>query len=306
MNDHNIIIVGGGAAGMTAAVYAANAGMKAIVIEGEFVGGQIVNAPKVTNFPGFDEISGYEIGERLRSQAEKSGAEIISDRVSEVSVTDGGFSVKCRRSEYAADAVILALGTRPRKLGLPEEEKFSGKGISFCAYCDGGFYRGKTVVVAGGGNTALYDAAYLSKVCGKVLLVHRRDEFRGDMTAVERLKASENVEIFTSKTIKQIIGSDRVEGVLLSDANGGEDMKLSADGIFIAMGRIPGTGDIILPDALDTDENGYIKCGEDCLTSVPGLFAAGDCRTKSLRQLVTAAADGAYAGANAAAYCRQK
>jgi len=306
MNDHNIIIIGGGAAGMTAAVYAANAAMKTAVIEGEFVGGQIVNAPKVTNFPGFDEISGYEIGERLRSQAEKSGAEVISDRASEVSVTDSGFAVKCRKSEYTADAVILALGTRPRKLGLPEEEKFSGKGISYCAYCDGGFYRGKTVVVAGGGNTALYDAAYLSKICGKVLLVHRRDGFRGDMTAVDRLKASGNVGFYTSKTIKEIIGGDHVEGVLLSDTNGGEDIKLSADGIFVAMGRIPGTGDIILPDGLETDENGYIKCGEECITSVSGLFAAGDCRTKSLRQLVTAAADGAQAAANAAAYCRGK
>lgn len=293
---YDIIIIGGGCAGLTAAVYAARAGKSVLVIEGNTFGGQITAAPKIENYPAVSSVSGMEFANNLFSQAESAGAQFEFDTVTEI--IDG--EIKTVKTEYGcftAKAVIIAIGSTHKKLNIDGEERLFGLGISYCAVCDGAFFKGKTAAVAGGGNTAFSDALYLSSICKKVYLVHRRSEFRADNVLIRRIQECENVEIITNSVITKIIGEKSVTGILL-DKNG-ENKEIQTDSLFVAIGLQPES--TIYEKLVNVDQNGYIIAGEDCKTSKKGIFAAGDCRTKSIRQLTTAAADGANAAIAACA-----
>ena len=293
---YDIIIIGGGCAGLTAAVYSARSGKSVLVIEGESFGGQITAAPKIENYPAIGLISGMEFADSLFGQAEKAGAQFEFDTVT--GIVDGQVkTVVTEDSEFMAKAVIIASGAKHRHLGIDGEERLSGRGVSYCALCDGSFFKGKTAVVAGGGNTAFSDALYLSAICGKVYLIHRRNSFRADKVLVERAKNCRNIEIITDTVIKKVIGESAVSGVLIE--TGGDSKELNTDALFVAVGQSPENE--IYKDVVELDENGYIIAGEACRTTAKGIFAAGDCRTKAVRQLTTAAADGANAALAACA-----
>lgn len=300
MAEHfDIIIVGGGPAGLTAAVYARRAGKSVLVLEKASVGGQIATSPRVDNFPGIPSVSGIELAERLYTQAEDLGARIELEEVLEVR---DGFpkTVVTDYSTYTCTALILATGMKHRSLGLAGEDTLSG--VSFCAVCDGAFYAGKDVAVCGGGNTALQDALFLSDLCRHVTLIHRRGEFRGDPILAEALEKRENVSLVLHTVVEALRGENALTGLLLRNTATGETRELPVDGLFQAVGQQP---EAVLSQALRVaDEAGFIHAGEDCLTKVPGVFAAGDCRTKEVRQLTTACADGAVAALAACRYCR--
>ena len=301
MAEHfDIIVIGGGPAGLTAAIYGRRAGRSVLLLEKEGFGGQIASAPKVENYPGFEAISGAELADRFYTQAEALGARIELEEV--VSVTDG--SVKTVTTDYGVytcTALILATGMKRRTLGLPGEDTL--RGVSFCAVCDGAFYNGRDVAVCGGGNTALQDARFLSELCRRVTVIHRRGEFRGDPMLVEELKALPNVELRTFARVTELVGDNgALTALRLEDTRTGETSLLPVDGMFEAVGQLP---EQTISQSLSlTGEDGFLACGEDCVTSVPGIFAAGDCRSKEVRQLTTACADGACAAVAAAAYCR--
>lgn len=296
--NYDIIIIGGGPAGLTAAIYAARAEKKTLVIESEAPGGQILVSPEVDNYPGLPNVSGFDFATALAAQAESLGAETCFDTVSQIKKENGLFSVICADGSYLAKAVIVATGAKPRKLGVAGEDAYVGRGVSYCATCDGAFFRKKTVAVVGGGNTAFEDALYLSNIAEKVYLIHRREEFRADRRNIELLKARPNVELITSAKVIGLIGTETVEGVQLDRK--GKQEALALNGVFAAVGREPAFP--FLNGLLSPDKSGYLSAGEDCRTAVPGLFAAGDCRNKQVRQLTTAAADGTVAAINAAAY----
>ena len=299
MSEHfDIIIVGGGPAGLTAAVYARRAGRSVLVLEKSSVGGQIAASPRVDNFPGMPGITGVELAERLYTQAEDLGARIELEEVLEI--RDGApKTVTTDSGTYACTALILATGMKHRSLGLPGEETLSG--VSFCAVCDGAFYEGKDAAVCGGGNTALQDALFLSGLCRHVTLIHRRGKFRGDPILVDALRARKNVTFLLDTVVEALRGGDALTDLLLRNTVTGEETELAADGFFQAVGQEP---EAALARALGTaDGGGFIPAGEDCLTAVPGIFAAGDCRTKEVRQLTTACADGAVAALAACRYC---
>ena len=299
MSEHfDIIIVGGGPAGLTAAVYARRAGKSVLLLEKAGFGGQIATSPKVENCPGFSVISGAALAERLYDQACDLGARIELEEVLELRdgtpktvVTDYG--------AYTCTALILATGMKHRTLGLPGEERIPG--VSYCAVCDGSFYQGKDVAVCGGGNTALQDALFLSDLCRHVTLIHRRDAFRGDPILAERLRKRENVSFLLNTVVTGLRGTDALTALELQNTVTGEVSVLPAEGLFQAVGQQPeGT----LARALGiADRDGFIAAGENCRTSVPGIFAAGDCRAKDVRQLTTACADGAVAALAACRYC---
>ena len=297
---YDIGIIGGGTAGLTSAIYGQRAGKQTSVFEGANYGGQIVFSPHVENYPGIASISGAQYSMNLKEQAVNLGAETKQEQVEKVKATDEGFVMVTSEGEYACRTVILATGVTHRPLGLEKEEKLTGAGISYCATCDGMFFRGRDVAVIGGGNTALQDAEFLSNYCNKVFLVHRRDEFRGDAKNVEALKEKENVEFVLNAVPKELIGDMMVEGLVVTDKLTGEDQKLDVAGIFVAIGHLPKNE--IFAELVELDEAGFIRAGEDCLTSKPGVFVAGDCRTKEVRQLTTAAADGAVAALAAVKY----
>ncbi len=297
---YDIGIVGGGTAGLTAAIYGQRAGKKTIVFEGTAYGGQISSSARVENYPGIAVISGFEFSMNLSEQAKSLEAELVSAQVQEIRKEGENFLVTTLRGDYICKTVILATGMTHRRLGLEKEKLLTGSGVSYCATCDGAFFRGKDVAVIGGGNTALQDALFLSEYCGKVYLVHRRDEFRGEDRLAEQLRKKENVEFVMSAVVKDISGKFMVDGVVLNNKKTGEDFTLPVSGVFVAVGQIPGNDNFA--DLVTLDENGFIRAGEDCLTSCPGIFAAGDCRTKEIRQLVTAAADGAAAALAACNY----
>ncbi len=289
---YDIIIVGGGCAGLTAALYALRAGKKVLVLECESIGGQISYSPKVENFPSIKSISGSEFSSNLFDQASDLGAEFEFERVTEIK--DGEIkTVITDYNTYECKAIILATGVKHRKLGLECEEEFAGKGVSYCAVCDGAFYKGKTVAVNGGGNSALQSAELLSGICEKVYLIHRRSEFRGELSHVKRLEKIDNIEFVLNSTVSNISGSDNVETVEVTDVNTGEKKILNVDGLFVTIGQIPDNK--AFEKLVNLDESGYIIAGEDCKTSAKNIYAAGDCRTKQIRQLTTAAADGAVA-----------
>lgn len=288
MEEYDIVIIGGGPAGLTAGIYAARAGKKVLVLEGRALGGQIVNAPDVRNYPGTPSISGVDLSMNMYKQVLEHGGEVKFERAmgikDKIVHTDGG--------EYKAKAIILATGAENRKLGLYGEDKLVGKGVSYCATCDGNFYKDKTVAVVGGGNTALEDTIYLADICKKVYLIHRREEFRGDKTTVDKIKALKNVEMILSANVKEILGDEKVEGLEL-EIKDGERKEIKVDGVFFAIGYEPQANEFA--DSVELDEQGYIKTKDGVHTSTEGIYVAGDARAKDLKQLVTAASDGAIA-----------
>ncbi len=297
---YDIGIIGGGTAGMTAAIYGQRAGKRTVVLEGMNFGGQIASTHKVENYPGIASVSGSEFSINLLDQAMGLGAETAMEKVTGIRPGDGGQIIETTGKEYPCRTVILATGVTHRHLGVEKEERFIGAGVSYCATCDGAFFRGQDVAVVGGGNTALQDAEFLSNYCRKVYLIHRRDEFRGDSSMVEVLKGKDNVEFVLSATVKGILGDTVVEGLILNNKKTGEDFNLIVAGVFVAIGQIPQNE--IFAEYIKLDHAGFILASEDCLTSRPGVFAAGDCRTKEVRQLTTAAADGAVAALAASKY----
>ncbi|SCW57550.1 thioredoxin reductase (NADPH) [Ruminococcaceae bacterium YRB3002] len=298
----DIVIIGGGPAGLTAAVYARRAGMETVVFEGAMYGGQIVNTPEVENYPGIPKISGFDLAMSLYNQASDLGAEFVMEAV--VAIERYGERDWLVRSEYSsvkAKAVIIATGANNRHLGLENEDLLLGRGISYCATCDGAFFKNKVVAVNGGGNTAVEDALYLAGIASKVYLIHRRTAFRAEQRLVERAISTENMEIVTPKTVTALHGEDRLTGITVRDAETGEESEISLDALFVAIGQVPAAAPFA---GLTVQENGYIKAGEDCLTGTEGIFVAGDVRTKAVRQLTTAASDGAVAALAACEYVR--
>lgn len=297
---YDIGIVGGGTAGMTAAIYGQRAGKKTIIIEGGAFGGQITSSPNVENYPGIASVSGSEFSMNLLDQAVKLGAETQTEQVTGIREEDGKKIIVTDGKEYPCRSIILATGVTHRHLGVPGEERLTGAGVSYCATCDGMFFRGRDVAVVGGGSTALQDAEFLSGYCSKVYLIHRRDEFRGENNIVKRLEEKENVEFILSATVKEIVGENMVEKLILNHKKTGEESELPVAGVFVAVGQIPQND--MFADIVRLDGSGFILAAEDCMTSHPGIFAAGDCRTKEVRQLTTAAADGAVAALAACKY----
>lgn len=297
----DVIIIGAGTAGLTAAIYALRAGKSVLVLEQGSYGGQIINTPNVENYPGIERISGYEFASGLFRQAEKLGMEYRNEKVTDIRQAEGdkgGKIVETTERNYRAKAVILATGAKNRPLGIEKEAEFIGRGVSYCATCDGMFFRRKKVAVVGGGNTALEDAAFLSNYCEKVYLVHRREGFRGEDKLVNELREKENVEFLLNKTVQAIEGEMALQAVILQDKNSGKESRLEISGLFVAIGQMPENE--VFAGLIELDEGGYIVAGEDCRTNVDGIFAAGDCRKKTVRQLTTAAADGAVAALAAA------
>ncbi len=297
---YDIGIIGGGTAGMTAAIYGQRAGKRTVIIEAMNYGGQITVSPKVENYPGIASVSGAEFSMNLLDQAMKLGAETELEQVTGIREEDGIKVIETEGKEYPCRTVIIATGVTHRHLGLDREEALLGAGVSYCATCDGAFFKGKDVAVIGGGNTALQDAEFLSNYCNKVYLVHRRDEFRGEAGLVEPLKRKENVEFVLSATVKELVGQTVVEGLILNNKKTGEDFQISVSGVFAAIGQVPENQ--AFAGLVRLDDSGFIAASEDCVTSCPGIFAAGDCRTKEVRQLTTAAADGAVAALAACKY----
>lgn len=295
---YDIIIIGGGPAGLTAALYSVRSGKKVLLFEKTGYGGQIAKSPLVENYPGIKAVSGTELSENLRSQAESFGCEFLKETV--ISIADGEYKkVVTSKGEYTARAVIFALGTEERKLGLENEEKYVGRGLSYCAYCDGNFFRNREVAVVGGGNTAVQDALYLSEICKKVYLIHRRNEFRAESGLVEKARQTENIELVTDSVPTEIGGAPIVQYLKLKNKVTGEERELSVNGVFAAIGQIPQTKEF--SDILPLDEYGYVIAGEDC-TVKDGIYVCGDCRKKEIRQLTTAVSDGTVAATKAVAF----
>ena len=288
------IIVGGGPGGYTAALYCARAGLSTLVVEMMTPGGQMATTEIIDNYPGFDEgIDGIELGDRMRKGAERFGARTQYAEVTGLDLEAQPKRVATTAGELLARTVILATGASPRELGLPEEAGYRGRGVTYCATCDGMFYRGKTVAVAGGGNSAVEDALVLSKLCKKVYVVHRRDTLRASRASAAPLEKADNVEFLWNKRITALHGEKKIERLTLTDTKTGEESSLPVEGLFVAVGRVPNTA--LVKGKIELDEQGYIKADETTRTSLPGVYAVGDVRTKPLRQVATAVADGAVA-----------
>lgn len=299
---YDIAIVGAGTAGLSAAIYGVRAGKSVLVFEALTYGGQIVNTPEVENYPGIRQISGFEFATGLYEQATGLGAEVVYERVIQIEDHGDFKTVITEENSYDAKSVILATGAKNRPLGLERETELIGAGVSYCATCDGAFFRGKDVAVAGGGNTALEDAAFLSGYCRTVYLIHRRDEFRGDKKSVEKLRTKDNVIFVLDSRVIRLNGENRLESILVENVKTKETKTIAVEGLFVAVGQIPDNS--AFAGLVETDQAGYVRAMEDCETNVPGIFTAGDCRTKKVRQLATAAADGAIAALAACEYIR--
>lgn len=297
---YDMVIIGAGTAGMTAAVYGRRAGRTVLLLEEKVHGGQIISAASVENYPGIPEISGYDFAENLYRQACSLGAEFRYEKAEKIQDRGQEKMIVTGRYHYSARTVILATGAKNRHLGVEREEELTGKGVSYCATCDGAFYRGKDVAVAGGGNTALEDAVFLSGFCRKVYVIHRRKDFRGEARLQEALQKKENVQFVLDSQVVSLEGKDRLSAVTVRRNDTKETYRLAAEGLFIAVGQVPDNQAFL--EQAELDDYGYIEAGEDCRTKTPGIFAAGDCRTKGVRQLATAAADGAAAALAACAY----
>lgn len=299
---YDLIIIGSGPAGLSAAIYGKRAGLKLLVLEkAPMSGGQVLNTYEVDNYLGMPGINGFDMGVQFRAHADRLGVEFKTAEVRSLAVRDGVKLVRTEEEELEARTVILASGAVHAHLGAPGEEELAGMGVSYCATCDGAFFRGKTVAVVGGGDVALEDAIYLARTCEKVYLIHRRDELRGAQALRRELGGLKNVEVLYSCTVEEIRGEDRVEELLVKNKKTGECFELKAAGVFIAVGIRPNTE--LVRELADCDEAGYVLAGEDCATSVPGLYAAGDVRKKPLRQIITAVADGANAAVAAGSFC---
>lgn len=296
---YDIAIVGAGPAGLSAAIYAQRAGKKTVLFEAYTYGGQIINTPKIENYPGIKDISGFDYATGLFDQALSFGAEIVFEQVTAVNKNDC-FVITTTAGTYEAQAVIIATGAKNRHLGLEKEEALTGRGISYCATCDGAFFKGKNVAVNGGGNTAIEDATFLSGYCSKVYVIHRREGFRAEEGSLQALREKDNVEFVLNATITDLIGEDKLSAVVVTDKLSGQKSEIAVDGLFIAIGQVPDNA--VFSEIAELDQSGYVLSGEDCTTKTPGLFTAGDCRTKHVRQLVTAASDGAVAALAACTY----
>ncbi len=297
----DLMIIGGGPAGYTAALYGARAGLTVGLMEKLAPGGQMGTTDMVDNYPGFPEgINGFELAMKMKAGAERFGARTISAEVTGLELSVDIKTLQTPKEVYKARTVILATGAQPRELGLPRERELRGKGVSYCATCDGMFYRGKTVAVVGGGNTAVADALYLSRLCEKVYVIHRRDKLRAPQIQQQNLEMAGNVEFVWDSIVKELRFEERLTGLVTEDKNTGECRELSCAGVFIAVGQVPETE--LFKGQVQLDEAGYVSAGEDCRTNIPGVFAAGDLRAKPLRQIVTAAADGAVAATAAQEY----
>lgn len=299
---YDMIIIGAGPAGMSAAVYGVRAGKRVLLLEKKVFGGQIVNTPQIENYPGIPQISGFEFANALSGQVKALGVEWKLEEVKFVEKRENVFFVQTNKGEYEGKSVIVATGARNRKLGLPGEPELTGHGVSYCANCDGMFFKGKDVAVNGGGNTALEDAIHLSQYCRHVYLIHRRDSFRGEEKRLEILKEKSNVSFLLNSVISEINGKAQLESIKIITQNEYETV-LPISGLFIAIGQEPETE--VVEGLLERDEKGYLKATEECKTSVEGMFVAGDCRTKQVRQLTTATADGSVAALTACEYLEQ-
>ncbi len=297
----DVIIIGGGPGGYAAALYTARANLSTLVIEKMAPGGQMSTTDIVENYPGFAEgINGFELGMQMQQGAERFGVQTLYGEVTKVELDSNPKLVYTTKETYEAKTVILALGAFPRELGLPNERALRGRGVSYCATCDGMFYKDKTVVIVGGGNTAVADALFLNKICKKVYLVHRRDELRASKTYLEQLEKAENLEIIWNSEVKEILADQTVTGALLRNKVDGSEREVACDGIFVAVGNVPNTE--LVKGQVELDEAGYALADETTRTNVPGVFAVGDMRQKPLRQIVTAVADGAVASKYAEEY----
>ncbi len=297
---YDLIIVGGGPAGMTAALYALRAEKRVLLLEGEVCGGQITKSRGVENYPGITEINGMDLADAMLSQIRALGVELRSARATGLRVADGGYEVLIGDTSERARAVILATGLQHRSLGVVGEADLIGRGVSFCAVCDGAFFRRKEVAVVGGGNTAVQDALYLSEICSRVYLIHRRDGFRAEESLLARARETENIEFITNTVVREIRGEMRLQGLLLENVQTGKTRELEVSGLFEAVGQIPQNA--AFSDVVSLDGDGYLSAGEDCKTALPGVFVAGDCRSKTVRQLTTAVSDGTVASLAALAY----
>ena len=296
---YDIIIIGGGPAGLTAAVYARRAGKSALVLEKASFGGQITYSPKIENFPSAVSISGTELADKMMEQALAQGADIELEEALSVEKSDDIFKVTTDFSEYEAKAIIIATGAKHRLLGVEGEENFVGKGISFCAVCDGAFYSGKEVMVIGGGNSALVEATLLAEICKKVTIIQNLPYLTGEKTTADALVARDNVEVIYSTVVKEFKGGDELDAVVLKSDDGSEQ-TLSPDGVFVAIGLAP--ENTAFENLAELNQWGYVVSDENCLTKTEGVFVAGDCRTKAVRQIATATADGAVAALKAVEY----
>lgn len=305
MKVYDVVIIGGGPAGYTAALYAARAGLQVIVLEKLSAGGQMALTTQIDNYPGFEEgIDGFELAEKMQQQAERFGAETELAEVTAVRLDRKVKEIETSEGLFYGKTVVISTGANPRELGVPGEKLLVGRGVNYCAACDGMFYKGKTVVVVGGGNTAAADALLLSRIAEKVIIVHRRDTLRATKIYHEPLMNAPNVEFRWNSTILKLLHGDKLTGVTLRDVNTGEESTLECDGVFVSVGRAPATG--LVEGQLELDPSGYIAADESTRTNLPGVFAVGDVRTKALRQVVTAVADGAMAVHYAEEYLADK
>ncbi|MDD6615614.1 MAG: thioredoxin-disulfide reductase [Lachnospiraceae bacterium] len=304
---YDVIIIGAGPAGLTASIYAQRANLTSLVMEKEYMsGGQVVNTYEVDNYPGLPGIGGFELGMKLHEHAEHVGASFINIEARHIGLEDHGRIkvIYTEEEEYRARTVILAMGASHRKLGVPGEKELTGMGVSYCATCDGAFFKNRKVAVVGGGDVAVEDALFLARVCEKVYLIHRRDEMRAAVSLQKKLKECKNVEFLWNMTVQKIVGDDHLECLELIDLLTGKERLLDVDGVFIAVGTVPDSQ--IITEMLQVDKDGYIVADESCRTSVPGIFAVGDLRKKRLRQIVTAVADGANAVMSVQEYLNQE
>ena len=302
---YDMIIIGSGPAGLAAAVYGQRAKLDLIVIEKQMIsGGQIINTLEVDNYPGLPGIGGFELGQKFREHAEKLGTAFVTDEVKEVRINeDGTRTVVGAEADYTAKTVVIASGAEHSLLGVPGEKELIGSGVSYCATCDGNFYRNKVTAVVGGGDVALGDALYLARLCRKVYLIHRRDSFRGAKVLEDKVRAAENIELVLDSTVEEIRGEGQLKSILVKNKKSGAETELAIDGLFIAVGIVPESKSFPF---LKTDERGYVLADETCETNVPGVYAAGDVRKKQLRQVITAVADGANAVESAVRYLTEQ
>lgn len=297
---YDVIVIGAGTAGMTAEIYARRAGKTVLIIEKKNYGGQIINTPEVENYPGISKVSGFTFANNLYNQTRELGAEFKFEEVIKIQNNSGYKVVVTNKTKYQGKTVIIATGAKNRPLGVNNEDKLTGAGVSYCATCDGAFFRGKDVAVVGGGNTALEDALFLSDYCNLVYVVHRRNEFRGEKGLTDILKEKGNVKFVFDSVVKSIKGEQSVEGLEILNVKKNTLSEIKVQGAFIAIGQMPDNEKF--SDMIELDGKGYIKADETCTTNTEGVFVAGDCRTKQVRQLTTAASDGAVAALAACSY----
>ena len=297
MGNYDVLIAGGGPAGLCAAIYCGRAGLNTAVAEKLVAGGQMATTPDISNYPGFEVINGMDLAMKMQKHAENEGTQWIYGEITAFDFTPGALSVTVDGEKHSAKTLILSMGTTRRKLDVPGEKELSGLGVSYCATCDGNFFKGREVAVVGGGDTALEDAIYLANICAKVYLVHRRNQFRGGKKLENTLRKLRNVELVLDSVPVSVDGQSSVDGLTVKNKETQEERKLAVAGVFVAVGTVPNSQ--MLAGKIKLDEQGRVQAGEDCLTDVPGVYVVGDLRTKPLYQIVTALADGAVASAKA-------